>query len=212
MLERIEIESLWLGGPAFADVFVRREALQGFQPPSVVVGGDEVGKVCLELIVSVVMIALDSRFLDRSVHALDLAIGPRMLDLGQPMFDAIFPAAHIEHMDRVSCRRAVRVARREGELDPIVGENRVDLVGDRRDQSSEEGRGGGPSDQLHEGELTGAIDGDVEVELAFSGLELSNVDVEIADRISLERFLRRLAAFDLRQSADPMTLEAAMQR
>ena len=90
----------------------------------------------------------------------------------------------------------------------------MDLVGDSRDQSFEEGRGGGPSrlpDQLHEGELAGAIDGDVEVELAFSGLELSNVDVEVADRVSLELFLRRPAAFDLRQSADTVALETAMQ-
>lgn len=140
---RHKFESLWLGSPAFADVFVGREALQGLQPPSVVVGVNEVGKVCFELIVSIVMVALDGRFLDRAVHALDLAIGPGMLDLGQPMFDAILLAAHIERMCRVSCRRAVRVARRE--LDPIVGENRVDLVGDSRDQSFEEGRGGGPS-------------------------------------------------------------------
>lgn len=97
----------------------------------------------------------------------------------------------------VSCCRTVRVARREGELDPIVGENRVDLVGNSRDQSFEEGRGGGPSrlsHQLHEGELAGAIDRDIEVELAFGGLELGDIDVEIADRISLELFLRRLAA------------------
>ena len=163
---------------------------------------------------SIVMIALDGRFLDRAVHALDLAIGPGMLDLGQPMFDPVFLASHIEHMRHVSCRRAVRIARWEGELDPIVGKNRVDLIGDSRDQSLEEGRGRGPSrlpDQLHEGELAGAIDGDIEVELAFSGLELSDVDVEIADRISLELFLRRLAAFDLRQSADAVALEAAMQ-
>ena len=163
---------------------------------------------------SIVMVALDSRFLDRPVHALDLAVCPWMLDLGQPMFDAIFPAAHIEHMRRAPCRRAVRVARWEGELDPIVGENCVDLVGDSRDQSFEEGRGRGPSrlpDQLHEGQLAGAIDGDVEVELAFSGLDLSDVDVEIADWISLELFLRRLAAFDLRQSADTVALKAAMQ-
>ena len=175
-MERLEFESFWLGSPAFADVFVRREALQGLQPSSVVVGVDEVGEVSFELIVSIVMVALDGRFLDRAVHALDLAIGPGMLDLGQPMFDAILLAAHIEHMCHVSCRRAIRVARGESELDPIVGENRVDLVGDSRDQSFEEGRGGGPSrlpDQLHEGELAGAIDGDVEVELAFSGLELS---------------------------------------
>ena len=108
---------------------------------AIVVGVDEVGEVRFELIVAIVMIALDGRFLDRPVHAFDLAIRPWMLDLGQPMFDAIFPAAHIEHMRHVSCRRAVRVARRERELDAVVGENRMDLVGDSRDQSFEEGRG-----------------------------------------------------------------------
>lgn len=35
---------------------------------------------CFELIVSIVMVALDSRFLDRAVDALDLAIGPGMLE------------------------------------------------------------------------------------------------------------------------------------
>ena len=162
---------------------------------------------------SIIMVALDGRFLDRAVHALDLAIGPGMLDLGQPMFDAILLAAHIEHMCHVSCRRAVRVARRESELDPIVGENRVDLVGNRRDQSFEEDRGGGPScllDQSHKDELAGAINGHIEVELAFGGLNLSDVDVEISNWISLELFLRRLAAFDLRQPADAVALEAAM--
>ncbi|KRQ07623.1 hypothetical protein AOQ73_12410 [Bradyrhizobium pachyrhizi] len=64
---------------------------------------------------------------------------------------------------------------------------------------------------MHEDELAGAIDCHVEVELAFSGLELSDVDVEIADRIDFELLLRGLAAFDLRQSADAVALEAAMQ-
>jgi hypothetical protein len=67
-----------------------------------------------------------------------LAIGPGMLDLGQPMFDPVLLAAHVEHMRRISCRRAVRIARWEGELDPIVGENRVNLLGDSREQSFEE--------------------------------------------------------------------------
>ena len=70
MLERIEFESFWLRSPAFADVFVRREALQGLQPPSVVVGGDEVGKVNFKLIVSIVVVALDGRFLDTAVSRL----------------------------------------------------------------------------------------------------------------------------------------------
>lgn len=87
------------------------------------------------------MVALDGCFLDRAVHALDLAIGPGMLDLSQAMFDAILLAVHIKHMCHVSCRRAARVTQWESELDPIVGENGVDLVGDSRDQSFEEGGG-----------------------------------------------------------------------
>lgn len=156
MLERVEFESFWLGSPAFANVFVGCEAIQGLQPPSIVVGVDEVGKVSFELIVSIVVIALDGRFLDRAVHSFDLAIGPGMLDLSQPMLDPVLPAAHVEHMRGVSCCRAVRIARWEGELDPIVGENRVDLVGDGRNKGFEEGRGRGPSrlpGQLHEREL-----------------------------------------------------------
>ena len=66
-------------------------------------------------------------------------------------------------------------------------------------------------DTLHEGELAGTINGYIEVELAFSGLDLGDVDVEIADRISLELFLRRFATLDFRQSADTVTLKAAMQ-
>jgi hypothetical protein len=58
--------------------------------------------VCFELIVSIVMVVLDWRFLDRAVDALDPAIGPRMLDFGQPMFDVILLAAQIESMSGVS--------------------------------------------------------------------------------------------------------------
>lgn len=124
--------------PAFADIFVGCEALQGLPATE---RSDEIGKVSFELIASIVIVALDDRFLDRAVHALDLAIGPGMLDLGQPMFDAISLVSRVEHMRHVSCRRTVDIAWREGELDPIVGEHRVDLVGDGRDQSFEEGRG-----------------------------------------------------------------------
>lgn len=78
MLERIEFESCWLGN-SIEDVFAGCEALPGLQPPSLVLGGEKVGKVSSELIVSIVMVALDDRFLDRAVHALDQAIGPKML-------------------------------------------------------------------------------------------------------------------------------------
>jgi len=143
------------------------------------------------------MVTLDDRFLDRAVRALDLAIGQGCLIWSADVRSRFAGIAHrtYRHVSCLFCRLDHPHSAGEGEPDPIVGEHRVDLIGDRRDQSFEEGCGCGPSrlpDQLHEGELVGAIDGDVEVELAFDGLEFGDFDVEIADRISLEHLLEGL--------------------
>jgi hypothetical protein len=66
--------------------------------------------------------------------------------------------------------------------------------------------------QFDEGELRGSVDCDNEVEFALRGSDFSNVDMKIADRVSLEFSLRRGFAFDLRQPGDPVALQAAMQR
>jgi hypothetical protein len=42
LLERIENEFFWLRSRAFADVFEGRKALQNLEPPSEVIGCDEV--------------------------------------------------------------------------------------------------------------------------------------------------------------------------
>ena len=60
----------------------------------------------------------------------------------------------------------------------------------------------GPLVQLDIGELAGPIDGHEEIELAFRGLHLGDVDVEVTDRVVLEFRLGRLVAFDLRQAAE----------
>lgn len=67
-MDRIEDESVRLFCPELADVFVRRQALEGFQPPREVVSCDEVGEMRSELIVIFVVDALDSGFLDRAVQ------------------------------------------------------------------------------------------------------------------------------------------------
>jgi hypothetical protein len=54
--------------------------------------------------------------------------------------------------------------------------------------------------QLGKGELGGPVDGDEEVEPAFGGVHLGNVDVEVADRIGLELALAQLVAFDIGQA------------
>jgi hypothetical protein len=51
-----------------------------------------------ELVVRFVVEALDRGLLDRAVHALDLAVGPRMLGFGQAMIDVGAGAGVFEGM------------------------------------------------------------------------------------------------------------------
>ena len=107
------------------------------------------------------------------------------------------------------------MARRQAELDAVVGQYRVDFVRDGFDERGEEGRSGdaiGFLDKLNEGELRRAVDGDEKVELSLGGLHFGDVDVEEADGIGFEPLLRRLVAFDVDKPPDSMPLQAAMQR
>ena len=58
-----------------------------------------------ELPVGVVVIAPDSSLLERSVHPLDLAVGPRVVGLGEAMFDVALAADAIEHVQPIAGRR-----------------------------------------------------------------------------------------------------------
>src|ERR1700683_1573883 len=89
------------------------------------------------------------------------------------------------------------------------------FIGDGGEQATQEISGGPPRDflmQFDEGELRRPVDGDDEMELALSGSDLGEVDMEIADRMGLELTLGRSLAFDLRQPGDPMALKAALKR
>ena len=208
-------ESFVLGCPAFADELVRCEAAQGLEAATEVVGINEVGEVSAELVMVVVVEAFDGGILDCAVHPLDLAVGPRVLDFGQPVFDADLAAAHVEHMRDPGCGRTVGVARREGELDSVIGQNRVDLVRNRLDQSHEEGRGGDPRGlclQPDKGEFACPVNANEEMEFALGGLDLGDVDVEIPDGVCLELLLGWFVAIDLRQARDVMALQASVQR
>ena len=67
-------------------------------------------------------------------------------------------------------------------------------------------------DQLRDRELARAIDADEQVELAFGGLHLGDIDVKEADGITLEALALRFFALDIRQAGDAVPLQATMQR
>ncbi len=119
------------------------------------------------------------------VHPFDRAVGPRMVDPGEAMLDAILAATYVEHVGQEARGRAIGIARGQAELDAVIGQHGVDAVRHCFDERDEEGRGAavvGFLDQLHEGELAGAIDSDEQVRFALGGLHFGDVDVEETDR------------------------------
>ena len=210
----IESESFWVLRPDFAYVFERREAPQRLEPAGVIVGVDEVREVAPELVMVVVVVSLDGRFLDGPVHPLDLPVGPWMFWLGQAMLDAMAPTGPVERVAAELCGGPVSVLRHIGELDAVVGQNDLDLIGDGFDQGVEEGRRGyrvGSFDDLDKGELRCPVDRDVKIELSFSRADFRQIDMEEADRIALELLPGRPVALHIGQPTDPMTMQTAMQ-
>ena len=192
-MDRIHPEPFRLGCPLFADEFVGRQALERLESAGEVVGINEVAQMLVQLRVVVVVEALDSSFFDRSVHSLDLPIGPWMFNFGQAMFNAMSFANPIEDvLEGISIRTAV------GKLDPVVSEHRMQLVRNGLYHIAQElgcshlvGRGM----EFGQCELGRSVDSHEEVELALSSLHFGDVNMEIADGVALEALLDGLVTF-----------------
>ena len=89
LLERIDGEPFGLRGSRLADELVGREALEGLEPAREVVGCEKVSEMGAELVVALVVEALDGGVLDSPVHPLDLAVGPWMPGLGGAVLDVV---------------------------------------------------------------------------------------------------------------------------
>jgi hypothetical protein len=71
---RIEFELFRFFCPDACDVFVGRQAAQGLEPAAMILGVNEELEVLPYLVVAIVVVALDGRFLDGAVHPFDLAV------------------------------------------------------------------------------------------------------------------------------------------
>jgi len=96
-------------------------------------------EIVLQLLVGVVAELLDRLVLDRMVHALRLPIGPGVAELRRLVPDAI-PLA--ETVERVCLPRGLERWRESpvGELQPVVRQDAVDLIGDEPEEEREEPR------------------------------------------------------------------------
>ena len=95
----------------------------------------------LEAFQVVVVEDLDRGVLDGAVHPLGLAVGPRVIRLGQSVLDAMLDADAIEDVrPEEAAGRALAVLGQIGEGHAVVGQHLVYLVGKDLDHVPEEGR------------------------------------------------------------------------
>ena len=76
-----------------------------------------------QLVVGSIVVTLDRCFLDRSVHALDLAIGPWVADLGESVLDTLSPANTVKRDFPIAFGSFAF-----GELNAVVAEQSVNDV------------------------------------------------------------------------------------
>ena len=72
----------------FANVFLGRQTLEGLEAFGEVIGHQECMQMPFQAIVGLIIVTLHRSLLDCLAHAFDSAIGPGMIDLARPLFDA----------------------------------------------------------------------------------------------------------------------------
>lgn len=199
-MDRVEEESIRLRFPDFADVFVGREATEGLEAPGVI-GYQEVPEVSAQLVVGFLVVPFGGRLLDRSVHSLDLTIGPWVVGLGQSVLEAVGLADHVEALR--PRKDGVPVPGLLCELTAVVSQDGVDPVRDGLEQMQEEfpcRLSVSGNNELGNGELGCPADADEEKELPLDRLNFGDVDVGEPDGVALELLPSGLASFDVGQA------------
>lgn len=224
LADRIEGEPFRFVFPSSADEFVWREAFERLQPARVVVGCDELAEMLSQVIVRLVMVSLDGSFLQRSVHAFHLAVGPWMPRLGKPVIDVglsagIFKSVRPDRLIGLQGTFDLGGGRADvagcGEVWAVVCKHCMDPIWHRLDECAEEVCGCASCHllvQLGDGELRSSVDGNEQIELPLFRSDFGEVDMEVADRVDFEALLSSLRCVWVGQTGDAVALQASMQR
>lgn len=150
---------------------------------------------------AVVVEALDGGLFDRPVHPFYLAGARRMVGFGQPVLDPVRLADHVEaHRPRGD---GVPVPGLFGELDAVVGQDCMDLVGHGFEHVLQELPGRlsvGRCNDLGNRELGCPVNADEQGELSLIRLHFDDVDVKEADGVAFELLPLGLVALHIRQA------------
>jgi hypothetical protein len=136
------------------------------------------------------VVGFDGRVLDRAVHAFGLTVGPRVIGLGQAVFDAVGNTYAVKDMrPQEAAAWSVAVFKKVGEGHPVVGQHGVNLVGKHIDDVFQEGRTFHLSRavmKLDVGELRDAVDRQEHDQFSLGVTEFAAIDVDVTDLVRLE--------------------------
>lgn len=88
--------------------------------------------MCLQLVVGLVVIALQRSIFDGSIHSFHLAVSPWMTNLGQAVFDAVGVADTVKGNGPIVFRTLPF-----GKLDAVIGQDRMDGIWHCRNEITE---------------------------------------------------------------------------
>jgi hypothetical protein len=203
-------KAIWFLWPALTDVFVGRKASERFAPFGQIVGHQEGLAMCLEMLMGLIVRCPHRRFLERPVPAFHLTMRPGMVGCGQPMVNArLLADTRAEMMKRVSIALPV------GAWATMIGEHGVDRGGSNGAAVAQAWGGDhlmGFCMPVGLGKCAGPVKGNTQGELPCVRADLRDSDLEVADRGCLEPLLLRLLAGDVREAAEAMPLQTAMER
>jgi hypothetical protein len=155
---RIVSKAFGLLLPALTDIFIRRKPSKDCESLGAIIGHQEGMEVLFEGLMRLVIEVFDRGFLKGTVHALDLAVGPGTMRVGEAMRNAMLLAYTPQDMLEGIC-----ILLAVGELATVVRQEGVDRVRDGSDEVAEELRRDGLEGlrvELGVGKLAGAVDGD----------------------------------------------------
>jgi len=92
------MKPLLLTRPNSTDIFVRGQTAQGLAALDELIRHQERVEMLCELVVRPIVIAFHRGVPQRSIHAFDLSVGPRMVGSGETMVDTVFAAEAIKEM------------------------------------------------------------------------------------------------------------------
>ena len=142
VVEGIESESLRLFCPELTDALEGRETAKTLESLRKVVRLEKGGQVGAETVVRLVVEPPDRSVFDGTVHPFDLAIGPRVVEFREAMLDSVLRTGQVERMGtkRLMIRQQLLnlfnapATMRRGEVEAVIGEHRMNPIGDMLDQ------------------------------------------------------------------------------